>query len=131
MRNSLATAAPQGVSPSAAAKSGETHQPAAATATEEKAAENKNDFWNTLLQALFFDEPVPHDNEFRFDVLCPEDETTCSLIEDHSAWATSRVTNPDPRYEPPVFRRKPNAAGFVFCCRLIRSTAAAVASFVP
>ncbi len=61
---------------------------------------------NTLLQALFWDEPIPHDNDFRFDVLCPEDVSTCRMIADYSAWASARVTSPDPPFEPPCLPPK-------------------------
>lgn len=55
----------------------------------------------TLLQAQYFDDTAPHDTDFRFDVFCPEDTSTCSLIEESAAYFTSKVKNPDPPFALP------------------------------
>lgn len=53
----------------------------------------------SLQQGVFNDEVVPHDLDFRFDVYCPEDVTTCSLIENYARHTVARVENPDPPFE--------------------------------
>lgn len=55
----------------------------------------------SLLQGVFSDEVVPHDLDFRFDVYCPEDVTTCALISDFAETVTGRVENPSAPYVPP------------------------------
>ncbi len=53
----------------------------------------------TLLdRASWDDEPTPHDMDFRFDVYCPADVTTCKLIKDATAQLTARIENPDPPF---------------------------------
>jgi mannan endo-1,4-beta-mannosidase len=55
----------------------------------------------TLLQAQYYDEARPHDIDFRFDVFCPEDVTTCAIIEDFSNDTVAKVEHPDPPYDSP------------------------------
>src|SRR5690606_31909461 len=53
--------------------------------------------------AIYQDDPIPHDQVFRFDIYCPEDVTTCALIREASAQITSRVENPDPPFAGACF----------------------------
>ncbi len=59
----------------------------------------------TLLQGQSRDGIRPHDLDFRFDVFCPEDVSTCGIIEGFTAAMTARVEHPDPpddaRFHPP------------------------------
>ncbi len=50
----------------------------------------------TLTQAIYEDTPVPHDQQFRFDIYCPEDISTCQLIENFSG----RMTSGNPAINP-------------------------------
>lgn len=51
-----------------------------------------------LQGAIYNDTPIPHDQEFRFDIYCPEDESTCAIIREATRVITSRVENPDPPF---------------------------------
>src|SRR5690606_25051670 len=53
--------------------------------------------------AIYQDDPIPHDQVFRFDIYCPEDVTTCALIREASAQITSRIQNPDPPFTGACF----------------------------
>jgi mannan endo-1,4-beta-mannosidase len=55
----------------------------------------------TLLQAQYYDAVRPHDVDFRFDVFCPEDVTTCGIIEDFTTLTVSKVERPDPPDDSP------------------------------
>ncbi len=55
----------------------------------------------TIVQAIYNDDQTPHDQEFRFDVFCPEDKTTCQLITDFTGKMSAKVKNPDPPYVYP------------------------------
>lgn len=48
--------------------------------------------------AIYEDTPVPHDQDFRFDVYCPEDEETCDIIREATATIVGKVENPDPPF---------------------------------
>lgn len=51
-----------------------------------------------LDSAIYNDTVVPHDQEFRFDIYCPEDESTCDLIKEFTADVTALVEVPDPPF---------------------------------
>lgn len=51
-----------------------------------------------LDSAIYVDNIVPHDSEFRFDVYCPEDVSTCGIIEAASREMVARVERPDPPF---------------------------------
>ena len=53
------------------------------------------------LQSWYSDEAVPHDIEFNFDIFCPEDVTTCAIIEDFTRQMVAKVENPDPPWNEP------------------------------
>ncbi len=53
---------------------------------------------STLDSAIYTDTVVPHDQEFRFDIYCPEDVSTCALIEKYTEAMVSQVENPDPPF---------------------------------
>jgi mannan endo-1,4-beta-mannosidase len=55
---------------------------------------------NTVL-GLIDDKVVPHDLDYKFDVYCPEDVSTCDIIRDFSSFTAARVQNPDPLFVPP------------------------------
>lgn len=48
--------------------------------------------------ASWDDEPTPHDMDFRFDIYCPEDISTCEIIREATRAITARITNPDPPF---------------------------------
>lgn len=48
--------------------------------------------------AIYQDDPVPHDQDFRFDIYCPEDESTCAIIREATAKITAKIENPDPKF---------------------------------
>ena len=58
------------------------------------------------LMGLIDDEVIPHDLEYKFDVYCPEDETTCEIIREFSAFQTARIEQPDPPYVAPCLEPK-------------------------
>ena len=53
---------------------------------------------SVLDSAIYFDTVIPHDQEFRFDVYCPEDVSTCDIIEEKSKPFLARVETPDPPF---------------------------------
>jgi hypothetical protein len=53
----------------------------------------------TLLdRASWDDEPTPHDMDFRFDIYCPADVTTCKIIADATKQIHAKIENPDPPF---------------------------------
>jgi|GEM_PF-3715134 len=56
-----------------------------------------------LDSAIYNDIAVPHDQEFRFDIYCPEDESTCAMIEEATSEITALVENPDPPFTSNCF----------------------------
>ncbi len=60
----------------------------------------------TLVQAQYYDGIMPHDVDFRFDVYCPEDESTCDIIRKFTEYMTDKVENPDPEFAPPCLDPK-------------------------
>ncbi|MBN2340464.1 MAG: cellulase family glycosylhydrolase [Deltaproteobacteria bacterium] len=55
---------------------------------------------NNLLQAYFTDDATPHDLDFYFDIFCPEDVTTCAMIEEFTAQKIANNVNNPPFVEP-------------------------------
>lgn len=55
---------------------------------------------DTLLQAVFSDDSIPHDLDFNFDIFCPEDTTTCAMIEEFTAQKLAANVNNPPFIEP-------------------------------
>ncbi len=65
---------------------------------------------NTVL-GLIDDKVVPHDLEYKFDVYCPEDVSTCEIIRDFSSYTASRVESPDPPFVPPCLLPQAKCGG--------------------
>ena len=77
---------------------------------------------NNLLQAYFSDDAVPHDLDFNFDIFCPEDVSTCSMIEEFtSVKLANNVDNPP--YKEPCLAPKTQcgAEGDVNTCVILDS----------
>ena len=55
---------------------------------------------NNLLQAYFNDDAVPHDLAFNFDIFCPEDKSTCAMIEEFTTAKLANNVNNAPYLEP-------------------------------
>jgi MYXO-CTERM domain-containing protein len=53
--------------------------------------------------AIYQDDPVPHDQDFRFDIYCPEDVSTCDIIRKATAKITAKIGNPDPKFTGACF----------------------------
>lgn len=58
---------------------------------------------SSLDTAIYTDTVVPHDQEFRFDIYCPEDVSTCGLIEEFTESMVAKVENPDPPFTSSCF----------------------------
>ncbi len=48
--------------------------------------------------AIYTDTPIPHDQDFVFDIYCPEDVSTCEIIREATARITAKIENPDPPF---------------------------------
>ncbi len=53
--------------------------------------------------AIYEDDPIPHDQVFRFDIYCPEDKSTCAIIREATALLTGKIENPDPPFTGACF----------------------------
>jgi mannan endo-1,4-beta-mannosidase len=47
----------------------------------------------TLLQSQYYDDIIPHDLDFKFDIFCPEDKSTCKIIRDYTAKFSGKNTS--------------------------------------
>ncbi len=55
----------------------------------------------TMLMGQINDVIMPHDLDYKFDVYCPEDESTCNIIREFSIFQNARIENPDLPFDPP------------------------------